>query len=175
MMLTSKIPFASLAIEHHFAKEKQRRIQRCVETWCCFLYEREAGQCENQQRPIISICACWADRRLSGFCSHKSFAICISSRDQQPAFELLTGQRCKRKLHLWGSPPVTFFSAGHNEFYFIVRDLEKSSSFEKQWINTSEVWRGAQMLGNKKYKRNSKVAWSLLLFKRPNNLGTFVT
>lgn len=39
----------------------------------------------------------------------------------------------------------------------------------------SEVWRGVQMVGNKKYKKGSKVAWSLLLFKRSDNLGIFVT
>lgn len=51
----------------------------------------------------------------------------------------------------------------------------KSSSCVKPWINMSEVWRGVQMVGNKKYKKGSKVAWSLLLFKRSDNLGIFVT
>lgn len=81
----------------------------------------------------------------------------------------------EKKLHLWGSPPVTLFSAGHNGFYFIVWDLEKTPSFEKPWANTSEVWMGVQMLGNKKYKRDSKVKLSLLLYKRPKSLGIFVT
>lgn len=46
-----------------------------------FLYEREAVGDENQQQPRISICACWADRRLSGFSSYNSFTICISNRE----------------------------------------------------------------------------------------------
>lgn len=46
-----------------------------------FLYEREAVWGENQQQPRISICTCWADRRLSEFFSHNSFTICISNRE----------------------------------------------------------------------------------------------
>lgn len=113
-----------------------------------------------------------------GGCQDSSAAIVLPfvfpTERSTDAFEL-TGQRCKRKLHLWGSPPVTFFSAGHDKFYFIVWDLEKSSLCEKPWVNTNEVWREVQMVGNKKYKKESKVAWSLFLFKRPNNLGVFVT
>lgn len=174
MILTSEILFASLGIEHHFVNENQRRIHRCNETqYSVFLYEMEAVWGENQQQSRISICACWAYRRLSGFFNHNSFAICISNREINSTPLSWQGKGARESCTCEGAHLSPSFL--HDRFYFIVWNLKKSLPCEKPWINTNEVWRRVQMVGNKKYKKDSKVSWSLLPFKRPNNLGVFVT
>ena len=128
-MLISKILLASLAIEHCCVKENQRRIQRCVSLSAI---EMKSSFCIRWKQGRVRISSSLANPsvisgQLGGRQDSAATVVLPFVFPTERLTACLWADRAKaqEKVDLWGSPPVAFFSAGHNELYLIVWDLEK--------------------------------------------------